>query len=236
MPGAAVYLYANGQMVVRRPALPEGMGDHREELADHLGAENWKRWETLASDENAQLDAVVALWNEIGDRMAAAARRAGFFPSSQPMSDMPDTYWPELFIASILREPESFAAKKVHSWDSVKIVEENIQLPMSTLRHSPESIHVWVFESSDMIRSQSPEALRAFMRAWEEEALRVGPRIMELSTERARIEMSAREFRSLLHGLETEYERTMRLPGVCPICMPQPDGPDSAQTRGIPDG
>jgi hypothetical protein len=172
------------------------------------------------AEVNSHLDSVVSLWREIGERMGQAAREAGLFATSQPLGDFADTYWPEQVVAAIWHEREAFAKRMIHTWDSVRIVEEDRVLPMSSLRHSPESVHTFVLESSDMVRSQNLGSLRAFLESWEREALRVDSRIADLASERSRIEARANEFRGLLETLRSNYSLTSRLSGECPTCRP----------------
>jgi hypothetical protein len=231
MPAAAVYLYANGEIVIHRLALPDDLAIHREELKGHLGAERWKQWEVLIAEVGDHQDAAVGLWNEVGGRMEIAARQAGLFASSKPTQDPPDAYWPELFMASILQEPEVFAQKRVHGWDAVKVVEENYHVPS---KHERDAVHTWVFESSNMVRSQSLESLRMFMKSWRDEALRAEPKIVGLSSERARIETNAKEFQKMLRDLQEEYVRAAKLSGACPTCKPMLESLGLTQQSSAP--
>jgi hypothetical protein len=216
LPGAAAFYMANDQVLVHPLVFPKELERLQEGMRGHLGAENWKRWETLLAEVNSNLALVVALWKEIGERMAAAARRAGLF-AHIPTEPMVDTYWPELFVDAIWREPEYYLEKKIHSWESATIGEEYFAI---TLRHTLDTVQTWVFANSNMVRSQNKEPAEMMKNAWEEEAIRVEPIKKELMAERARIEANAKEFQSLLHNIEAQYARTSKLAGVCPTCAP----------------
>jgi len=217
LPGAAAFYMANEQTLLHPLVLPEQLEGLQGAIRGHLGAENWKRWETLMSDVNANLAAVAALWKEIGDMLAPTARRAGLFAQSGPTDPMVDTYWPEMFVNSIWREPEYYEEKKVHSWESAKIVEEAYTIPM---RHTLDNVQTWIFENTNMVRSQNKEPAEMMRRAWEEEATRVEPIKKKLMAERARIEGSEIEFQAVLRNIESEYRRTSVLAGACPTCKP----------------
>lgn len=218
LPSSALYYYANGEIVRHYLTLPLALQRRKDELRGHVGEENWKRWEALVADSNSHLDRVVELWGEIGSKIGEAARRAGLVPWSGPNYDFGDLYWPEQFVASIWNEDERFTEKKLHSWDAVKIVEETIQLPMGNLRHSAETIHAYVFESSDMVRSQSLEPLKAFIEDWKMTAATATPKIEALSIARARIDATAQDLQAKLRGLAEGYTRSSKLEGSCPSC------------------
>src|SRR5208283_2070009 len=58
MPGAAAFYMANEQTLLNPLALPAELENHKEGLKGHVGAENWKRWETLTVEVNSHLNAV----------------------------------------------------------------------------------------------------------------------------------------------------------------------------------
>ncbi len=217
MPGSAAFYMANEQIIRSPLVLPVESENLREGLKGHLGVENWKTWENLMTEVNAHLDAVVAFWKEIEEMLARAARAAGLFAQSRPTEAVVDTYWPELFVNYIWREPEYFEEKKAHSWESVPIVEEQVQI---TMQHGFDIVNTFAFAGTNLVRSQSRESVEKMKKAWEEEAMRAEPIKKGLMAERARIEGNAKGFQAGLLNLVADYARTSELPGVCPTCRP----------------
>jgi hypothetical protein len=215
--GAAFFFMANGQHILQPLILPGEFASLVESVKAHLGDEGWKKWEDLVAEMNSNLSAAVSLWNEIGERLGATARKVGLFSASTPMEPLVDRYWPELFIASIWQEPEYYEGKKVHSWESAIIVEDEVTLFNS---HQFDTFQTWIFANSNMVRSQSKHAVETMKKAWESEGTRVDPILRKLRADQVRIEESAREFQGLLGSLQSEYTRTSRLQGACATCNP----------------
>ncbi|MDA4122169.1 MAG: hypothetical protein OK456_03190 [Thaumarchaeota archaeon] len=224
--GAALFFMANGETILSPLVLPDDFSKLTGSIKGHVGDERWKAWESLVADVNSNLTAAVSLWKEIGDRVATAGREVGLFATTNPMEPFPDTYWPELFMGSIWREPQYYDEKKAHSWEKVEIVEDQFFLSTG---HMSEQIPTWIFDRSPMVKSQSKQSVEAMKKAWESEATRADPGLRKLMAERDRIDGSSREFQALLNNLQSEYAKTSRLSGACSICKPWLDELGTAQ-------
>jgi hypothetical protein len=230
--GAAVFFMANGDTLRYPLALPDEFTRIVEQIKDHLGGQGSKEWDDLVADVNSNLSAAISLWNEVRKALAVAARKAGLFAASAPLGEVADTYWPELFVASIWQEPAYYDEKKVHSWEKLDIVETEFTLNNS---HSFDSFRAWIFADSNMIRGQSKKSVEDMKEAWQNEATRAEPSLRKLMAERVRIDEAARKFQVLLGNLESEYVRTSALSGVCSICKPWLDELNSSPISSSPE-
>ena len=216
MPSSAAFYMANEQIIVNKLRLPESFTSFQDPLKEHLGAENWPRWESLASEINNNIDSAVALWNEIEGNISSSARSAGLIRQSGPTDPVVDVFWPELFVNAIWRDSDYYAEKKVHAWEDARVVRSDTTIPQ---RHGYDVVQSWVFENTNMVRSQNKEPADAMKEAWAKEAMRAEPLIKNLLAERVQTDAKAQDFRAMLQSQVTSYAQTSRLPGACATCI-----------------
>jgi hypothetical protein len=214
---AAAFYLATEQVILQELNFPKEIDAVQDSMRSHLGAENWARWESLAGAVNGHLRSVTAIWDDIARRLEPAGQKAGLFPSSRPTEAPVDTYWPALFVEAIWNDPHHFDSNRKHLWEGYEIVKDLAVVPM---RHTEDTVQSWIFEGTNLARSQSRESLETIKEAWKLEAQRAGPLIRAKLEERAAIESQAAAFKRLVGGVVEDYQREGKLGGTCRQCEP----------------
>ena len=216
--GGVAYYYNEEQTAVLPLEFPKALESVQDQIVAHLGPESWEKWEDLVRDTSSHLEAVVGLWKVILEDVATAAHNIGLFPYER-LSERPlDIYWPSMFLNAIWGDVGYYEGNKAHLWERTKVVEETTAIPM---RHTTDVVQTWVFSGVPWILTQSRDAAEMMKKAWEDEAVKIEPRVWDLLEERNRIEDTTRELLTTLHRSEVEYGGYHKdLPNACSKCKP----------------
>ena len=223
--GYSAFYMLDGEVLLESPEADEGL---EKELKGHVGLAAWEEWNRSKSKAASNIQETASAWQRTASLLAPLAKDAGLITIQKFSSEEVDAFWSALFVRSIWTEQVDPADRSVLFWKDAHVAEESLVVPV---RHTLDAVNVWVFQGSNMVRSQTREPVEKMKAAWKAVYDETMPEATRLSAQRDELLASSRVLQQGLKNLQDEVRRSGRLPGTCELCKETSGAPAQGQRQ-----